>query len=201
MIGSKVVRTGAVSQCSYRAGMRVGHTYTVASQTEFNIKVKGLSAWFRRSYFELKEVDEVNEIIRNRSELNEGDVLIVMKSLGGAWDEGDLMTYKKGKYSELHLVPDRSIPGYNPCFNNYKLRRLAKSSRKPKKEEEQVNKAIIKLFPKTEEAVLVDRHLSSNVNERVGQIIFAGKEKDLLAVAQELEAESKKQQQQWELKL
>lgn len=59
-----------------------------------------------------------------------------------------------------------------------------------KEKEELMKKAIIRMFPKTEDAVLVERHLGKFFNNPLREIALEGKADKVLALAKEMEAKA-----------
>lgn len=144
-----------------------------------------------------------------------GQILrIIDKKVGAAWDVGDLVTLK-GIYaygrSRVSFVPHRAIKGhgfirrlysYEPArlseYINYadvevKINALAVGYGRNLKEDREMNKTVAKLFDKTADAVLVDKHYGGIIDcNDIEYIILNGKQAEILAAAKAREEEVKR---------
>jgi len=59
------------------------------------------------------------------------------------------------------------------------------------KEEFCMNEIIVEMFPKTKDAILVEKWFGTEINKPIFQLLLKGKEKEVIAEAERLEKESK----------
>jgi hypothetical protein len=67
-----------------------------------------------------------------------------------------------------------------------------KSMKKKYYKEHTMNKIIIELFPKTKDAVLIEKWFGAEIDNPKFQLLLKGKEKEVIAEAEKLEKESTK---------
>jgi hypothetical protein len=121
------------------------------------------------------------------NDLSVGDYVEVISSSG----EFPVGTRGTIKIFEGFKRCESDVPMHNYKWlarDLYQFKIVGKLQPETKQQQEfQMNDAIIKLFPKTADAVLVNKYFSSQFSQPLAAILYAGKEKEVLAEAVRLE--------------
>ncbi len=131
-------------------------------------------------------------MIINGEKLKDGDVFVVEKKIqrSAHWDVGAIFTYSSEKN---RLIPDVGVNDCQPSQNYYRLRKLAsKPKRKQKQGEEQmsnpINSTVGKVFDKTEDAILVTKHLGKDIPENfISELNIKAHKEEILTEAKRIQ--------------
>ena len=128
----------------------------------------------------------------------DGHVLVVTEAGSGHWEVGDIMTVSHDRRGMVKLTPDREIHGCYPKMNNYKFRLIATKRSKRFNNEQQkggwtmgesINRTVAKVFDKTEDAILVTKHLGNSIPENfISELHIKGNKEVILKEAKRIQS-------------
>lgn len=94
------------------------------------------------------------------------------------------ITSNIGSFCNVYVKEEPSVAH----LMNFDLVEIINEDTKEKQGEATMNEFIARLFPKTEDAVLVYKYFSAKINSKYDEIIAVGREQAILAAAKEMKA-------------
>lgn len=140
--------------------------------------------------FDLVEYSPIGNSAYQWRRRTEGIIIGIERMIGGedAWIEIEQTKEMDDPSCNLeknyYVIGSVTKVGYGKTFRDIKSLKLIKRRAK-------MNQIIIEMFPKTKDAVLVDKWFGREIDKPIFKMLIEGKEKKLIEEALRLESESK----------